>query len=129
MQKFLVSCKRIITFKNGIQSESEHKEVVEATTANEALKYVKNKLERTETQKVISIKVREARGIEICDMCGAEIQDCEGFIGTDGSTICEECGDEYLDIHDWTQHDEYPYIDGEGTWDGSMYEGEQFKRR
>jgi hypothetical protein len=64
----------------------------------------------------------------LCYGCGREIlQGEEYFESYSGEHICEACGKDFY-IHDYTQYDDYPYIDGEGTWDGSMWEGESYKR-
>lgn len=63
-----------------------------------------------------------------CDCCGKRIHRTEEYYeSTSGEYMCEECGDN-LFIHELTQHDEYPYIDGEATWDGGQYEGDQYKK-
>lgn len=61
----------------------------------------------------------------ICEYCRKEIEG-EHFESYSGEHICLECGDSFY-IDDYTANDEYPYIDGEGTWDGGMWEGESFK--
>ena len=30
--------------------------------------------------------------------------------------------------HEFTENDDYPYIDDEGTWDGGMWEGESYRK-
>jgi len=61
-----------------------------------------------------------------CDICGQPIKG-EHFESCFGEHICEECGEDFY-IHDYTQYDEYPYIDGEGSWDGGAWEGECYKK-
>ena len=61
-----------------------------------------------------------------CIYCGSTIHG-DHFESSSGDHICEACGKEFY-IHDYTQYDDYPYIDGEGTWDGGMWEGESYKR-
>ena len=65
-----------------------------------------------------------------CSYCDKELQaGDEYYEGTEGTIICDSCGD--MELHDLTQYDDYPYIDGNegGTWDGGCYEGEQFRRK
>ena len=64
----------------------------------------------------------------LCYACGREIlQGEEYFESYSGDFICEECGED-LYIHDFTENDDYPYIDGEGDWDGGMWEGESYRK-
>ncbi|NCB03732.1 MAG: hypothetical protein EOM67_16490 [Spirochaetia bacterium] len=77
------------------------------------------------------IKIKRDEGDKMikklyCEICGQPITE-DHFESSNGDHICEECGEDFY-IHDFTQYDEYPYIDGEGSWDGSMYEGDAYKR-
>lgn len=63
-----------------------------------------------------------------CYGCGKEIKVGEEYFEHyNGEDLCEECGED-LYIHDFTENDDYPYIDGEGDWDGGMYEGECYRK-
>lgn len=49
------------------------------------------------------------------------------FKNTGGDILCATCGEVELYIHDFTLHDEYPYvIDDE--FDGGQYLGDPFKK-
>lgn len=49
------------------------------------------------------------------------------YESSSGEVLCFECGEEVLYIHDFTQYDEYPLIDGEDEFDGGRYLGSQWK--
>ena len=66
--------------------------------------------------------------LNTCDCCGRDIHiDEECFENNNGGYLCEGCGDD-LYIDDYTQYDDYPYIDGEDSWDGGQYEGDQYRK-
>ena len=64
----------------------------------------------------------------LCYACGREIlQGEEYFESYSGDFICEECGEDFYE-HEFTENEDYPYIDDEGTWDGGMWEGESYRK-
>lgn len=65
----------------------------------------------------------------VCDYCDNNIlQEDEIFYeSADGTLMCSLCGSEYLYIHNYTQYDEYPYIES-NEFDGGQYVGLPFRR-
>jgi len=65
-----------------------------------------------------------------CVGCGKLIDfNDEYYESNSGEVLCLECGEEVLYIHDFTQYDEYPLIDGEDGFDGGRYLGSQWRFR
>lgn len=63
-----------------------------------------------------------------CVGCGKLIDfNDEYYESTNGEVLCSECGEEVLYVHDFTQYDEYPLIDGEEGFDGGQYLGSQWR--
>ena len=66
-----------------------------------------------------------------CDACGKLIDPYKDthYVSTSEDVLCEECGDDVLSIHEYTQYDDYPYIDeSSGDWDGPRYISAQWRR-
>ena len=64
-----------------------------------------------------------------CVGCGKPVDFNEYYESNNGEVLCLECGEEVLYIHDFTQYDEYPLIDGEDRFDGGRYLGSQWRFR
>ena len=63
-----------------------------------------------------------------CYGCGKDIKHGDIYFESySGEHLCEECGEDFYE-HEFTENDDYPYIDDEGTWDGGMWEGESYRK-
>lgn len=65
----------------------------------------------------------------VCDFCDSDIliEDHLFYESADGTLMCITCGSEHLYIHDYTQHDEYPYVES-NEFDGGQYVGLPFRK-
>lgn len=64
-----------------------------------------------------------------CAGCNKLIDFNGYYESSSGEVLCSECGEETLFIHDFTQYDEYPLIDGEEGFNGGRYLGSQWRYR
>ena len=67
----------------------------------------------------------------VCENCSEyiNIYNDVHYVSTKDEILCEDCGDSFLAIHDFTQYDDYPFIDEEtGDWDGSQWIGSQWRK-
>lgn len=64
-----------------------------------------------------------------CWACDDQVylEDGHFYRSLGGEVLCAKCGDGALHIHNWTQHDDYPYIEVD-DFDGASYNGDPYKK-
>lgn len=71
---------------------------------------------------------KEKIGKIYCDYCGENALEKDSYYqAADGTIMCQVCGQEHLFIHNFTQYDEYPFIE-HNEFNGGEYQGLPFKR-